>query len=245
VEKGCALQSPADEGPRPLDRRSRFTLKDLSTATRAPGAPRRKEEEDRLRREEEDINNDIRSINEQVSKYFKTSPQLFYSRDLGRNAGAMKGAVGGPEGRTGSGDGTVFLGEDLLSSTFFLATHRDLEEFGLTVAAVLAHEYGHIRQYAKGSAFKPGKHRELHADYLAGWYFRKMKEQPRWKRPLDDEEVFGFTPLYRVGDTNFTSERHHGTKEERNKAFLAGFKCDGKDIDAAYQNGLEYISSLE
>jgi predicted metalloprotease len=116
---------------------------------------------------------------------------------------------------------------------------------GLALITMCAHEFGHIHQY--WSSYKDNltaldrtaKPMELHADFLAGFYLADRKtEHPEFKL-----QTVGAL-FEQIGDTNFTSPRHHGTSAERIAAITAGFelgKTPGRRIDAAAEAGVHYI----
>jgi hypothetical protein len=115
--------------------------------------------------------------------------------------------------------GTVLFGRTLLLDE--LSGH---EWGGVAVAGILAHEFGHILQFFTdyGDRLRPldntARPMELHADFLAGYYLGL-------KRLIGSMDVKAFTDsIYLKGDTNFTSEYHHGTGRERLGAVLAGYK---------------------
>lgn len=115
---------------------------------------------------------------------------------------------------------TVVLGQRLL-----VRQTTNYQDGGLSVIAILAHEFGHILQYERvheeALAQADGGVRlfELHADYLAGMYlgFRKRRDQrlPTWSSGRTFELL---------GDTAFGDRDHHGTPEERVRAIEAGFR---------------------
>jgi hypothetical protein len=116
-----------------------------------------------------------------------------------------------PNGRGGS----VLFGYNLLRNEY--KKYRESAIIG-----VMAHEWGHIFQYANGLQGKQGRPMELHADFLAGWYMAA-----KMNRQADPRAVFA--SLYEKGDYNFNSPQHHGMPEERIQAGVAGYE--------AYQRG--------
>jgi hypothetical protein len=126
-------------------------------------------------------------------------------------------------------DGTVFLGVKLLQSEL-----RSGRKYA--ILAILAHEYAHLMQNNRDFPFD-GMWKELHADYMGGWYLGSL-------RLAHPEVVYqAFESLVRKGDYNFNSPDHHGTPRQRGAAFVAGYKAGGT-ADAAYRRGLNYISAL-
>jgi hypothetical protein len=87
---------------------------------------------------------------------------------------------------------------------------------GVSVLAVIAHEFGHIAQYKSGvdrellENQSTVKRLELHADYLSGYYLAISKS----RNPNISLRVAGRT-IYEIGDFSFTDPGHHGTPDER------------------------------
>jgi hypothetical protein len=137
---------------------------------------------------------------------------------------------------SGSARGTILMGRWLTAFEYDPdhrsdPTHR--------IRGIFAHEAAHLLQYKKRLEFPSTRLRELHADYLAGWYVGRVNRNPREDNKLDEIQIFnGF---YRRGDDDFDNPDHHGSRTERLKAFLEGFE-DRSDsaIDAA-QLGQRYV----
>jgi hypothetical protein len=141
--------------------------------------------------------------------------------------------------RLGRRDGSVVFGKKLLT---FLMKYPSTPEAG--VAAVCAHEFGHIAQYKLGLDRKlmmsngRVKRLELHADFMSGYFAGRRKL-----------EISGFPAAVfaatqdRFGDTAFNDPDHHGTSQERGAAVVAGFDCafrDRKDFATAIGIGVQY-----
>jgi hypothetical protein len=92
---------------------------------------------------------------------------------------------------------------------------------GLSI--VMAHEWGHVLQFKlEPDLPKTGKSKELHADFLAGFYLsRKQAALPGWVSWPDVQNCA--RTLFDIGDYSFNSPQHHGTPEERFIAFSAGY----------------------
>jgi hypothetical protein len=88
-----------------------------------------------------------------------------------------------------------------------------------TIKATLAHEFAHCVQHGLGflTGWR-GKHRELHADFIAGYYLRKTN--PGLSVDLLMKSINSF---WSKGDDNFFSPDHHGTNQERGYAFMSGW----------------------
>jgi hypothetical protein len=137
--------------------------------------------------------------------------------------------------------GTVAFGWQLFHQEF-----HGHDKSGMTVMAIVAHEFGHIlqmeRKYiAKIKVGRPLKS-EINADYLAGYFLgtRKLKNPSlRFERAGD--------LLVRMGRTNDGNpNRTHGDARERLDASEAGFRVsyvERKSLDHAISAGLEYVQA--
>jgi hypothetical protein len=150
-----------------------------------------------------------------ISQLFGVVPGFGYYDDYD----AMN-AYASPKVRMYRADGTVLFGTRLLRR---MRAQREAPE--VAVAAICAHEFGHIVQFKTGlygrlSAGQPNVKRvELHADFLAG-YFAGMRKKEKADFPT---EAFAMTQ-YHFGDTEIMRRLHHGTPEERRAAIMAGFQ---------------------
>jgi hypothetical protein len=127
---------------------------------------------------------------------------------------------------------TMCLGLNLIINLYGKTQNFDL------ISAVLAHEFGHVIQNTynwKGG----GKFPELHADFLAGFYIGKknlFKSETNLNSFVNE--------FYSRGDTDFFSEKHHGSSSERGCAFLEGYmyaqENNSNALDAN-QYGYDYI----
>jgi hypothetical protein len=143
------------------------------------------------------------------------------------------------EVRLGKSDGTVLFGQEFLRR--MLAVEESPE---VAVAAVCAHEFGHILQFKRGLdrrliAGEPTvKKVELNADFFAGFFAGVRKLE----RPTFPAAVFALTQ-YNLGDTEFASRHHHGTPEERGRAITRGFEVaydERRTLEQAIEVGLAY-----
>jgi hypothetical protein len=70
-----------------------------------------------------------------------------------------------------------------------------------------------------------------------------------WSREHRDylkfNEEEAFLAIYRVGDNDFNSPDHHGTKSERLRAYLAGFESKANSIDDAFTLGERYVRQMD
>ncbi len=126
--------------------------------------------------------------------------------------------------------GTILFGYNMLLSQLWKSNNRTYAVIG-----VMAHEFAHVLQFLKHNNL-PTKLKELHADYLAGYYLGKEDLSRR------DMEVFAQS-LFEMGDYNFWSPDHHGTPQERVQAMIAGFMAGKHDrsVDEAYREGIEWV----
>jgi tetratricopeptide (TPR) repeat protein len=126
---------------------------------------------------------------------------------------------------------TIMLGKGLLLDEYVNTNNS------YSIIAIMAHEFAHTVQY-KFKYYGNGKEPELHADYLAGWYMGK-------KKYLTSDEVDKISSsFWDKGDINYFSPDHHGTSEERQKSFKAGFLNSKLNIQDAYLDGMKFVKSL-
>ena len=115
--------------------------------------------------------------------------------------------------------GAVAMGVHLIQEFLQLRTPNPYTN-ALCIQAVLAHEWAHIAQYNFGVRASRTVYAELMADFIAGWYLGYK------------DAFFGYqsdptAPMIAMasrGDTNFNSPEHHGTPQERYRAYLAGLR---------------------
>lgn len=133
--------------------------------------------------------------------------------------------------------GTVFFGVELIYS--------ELSESygGAAIAGIAAHEAAHVMQFYSAFAKRlvqgeTAREIELHADYLAGYYFGAIG---RSDRSID---AFGAS-LFSKGGYDFNDPQHHGTPDERLEAMHAGYRSAawGDDLQSAIERGLKHVLS--
>ena len=173
-----------------------------------------------------------------ISDAFSVLPGFAYYDDHdGENAYATQ------EVRLRNADGTVLFGQRLLKT---LLARRENPE--IAVAAVCAHEFGHILQYQRnlnrtvGAGQTTAKRVELQADFFAG-YFAGLRKR---ERPDFPAAVFALTQ-YGFGDNMVNEPEHHGTQVERGSAIEQGFQTafrDGRSLADAIQVSVAYVSRL-
>ncbi len=173
-----------------------------------------------------------------MSDAFGVLPSFGYYDDFdGRNAYASSVRL------VTQADGTVLFGKRL-----FLGIMGSNDNPDVAVTAVCAHEFGHIVQFKHGISNsdlgdEPGrvKHKELHADFLSG-YFAGMR---KLQKPDYPAAVYAVT-LESLGDFNFTNPTHHGTPAERVKAMIAGYEVGhaGKSVAEAVEAGAQFVRTM-
>ena len=173
-----------------------------------------------------------------ISDTFHVLPGFAYYDDTG-----APNAYASPAVRMARADGTVLFGQIYLKRALARPEHPDA-----AVAAVCAHEFGHILQYKlklKNTllAGQPTvKRLELHADYLAGYFAGISKLQ----KPNYPAAVFA-TTKYSSGDFNVNKPQHHGTPDERAGAIVRGFEVayrEKHNLSDAVQIGINYVKTL-
>lgn len=175
----------------------------------------------------------------ELSMRFGVNPAVFYMRESeGPNAVATPERFPNLLAQEGRpfffGDGSVLVGVDLLRTEF--ATTRGS---GLSIPGIMAHEFAHIAQNKYGFQWQ-GKWRELHADFMAGWY---VSHRGHYRVPNDAYQAA--MSLFNKGDYDFNSSGHHGTPFERLAAFQAGYQFNQRTNNPngilAYNAGIVYL----
>jgi hypothetical protein len=139
--------------------------------------------------------------------------------------------------------GTVVFGKRLFTEQFSRYNDR-----GMSVIAIVAHEFGHILQYNRNlmGDLRGGEQTvrkiELHADYLAGWYLGLRKKEDSSISLWASGDTFR-----RIGDYAFNNPNHHGTPTQRVAASEGGFALGfhkGADVDGAVDEGRRHIHAM-
>lgn len=145
----------------------------------------------------------------------------------------------------GRADGCVVFGRRLLTQLM-----RTYDRPAIAVATVCAHEFAHIHQYKTKIIGDPRltdpsgragvKRRELHADYLAG-YFTGLRRAEK----ADYAAAEAAITQYDFGDTDFGSRQHHGTPQERGSAVAAGYAAarTGRSFAQATSAGADRLAT--
>ncbi|MGK7863063.1 ImmA/IrrE family metallo-endopeptidase [Falsiroseomonas sp. E2-1-a4] len=154
-----------------------------------------------------------------LSRLFEVLPGFAYFND-GRSKNAYATTAVRGEGQ----DGTVLFGQNMLSYLLRQPEHPDV-----AVAAVCAHEFGHILQFKHGlhrSLILNGRVRpaELQADFFAGYFAGVRKRE----RPNFPAAVFA-TTKHSLGDSMLDNPDHHGTPDERAAAIVLGFQIGHRE----------------
>jgi len=125
----------------------------------------------------------------------------------------------------------------------YLLAEQLQKKYGLEkVKAILAHEFGHAIQSKMGwHGNGYAKWKELHADFMAGFYMAQ--------KAYITEELLGsfIQEFYDRGDFEFYNPDHHGTPNERGCAFREGFGASRRfnlSVYGAFQSGVVYLSDL-
>ena len=137
-------------------------------------------------------------------------------------------------GAYASSNGIVAFGLNLVQNQFRQASLGG----PLGIAAIMAHEYAHIAQFKSGTPSNTDriKYRELHADFMAGWYLAGRQSY------LATDILDGLRTMHSLGDRQFYSLDHHGTHEERLIATLVGVTSSNNlNMREAYDRGFEYV----
>lgn len=169
-----------------------------------------------------------------VDRIFRINPAYTYFRDQSPNAYATTdNLVNYPRTR-----GTIAFGLNLLR------TELSTEYGGAAIAGIAAHEGAHIFQF-----FHPNRNlqqrlrgpnarkQELHADFLAGYYFAATG---RTERSL---VVFANSLLHK-GDYQYNDPDHHGTPTERVQAMRAGYRQGHLNLEEAARRGIQYVLGM-
>ena len=132
--------------------------------------------------------------------------------------------------------GSVFISSGLL-----IKEYKETNGSLMSIPAILGHEFAHGMQSDNNFPYS-GKWRELHADYLAGWF---IGHRGRFRPQNAIQAILNF---YNKGDYEFNSEDHHGTPQERAAAFNAGYTLNvqGNEDSGgdAYVAGLKYVKNV-
>lgn len=156
------------------------------------------------------------------------------------------GAVSGRAARFYGSSGT--WGSILFGRSLFLDQFSRYKDNGISVLAIIAHEFAHIRQYRTNiidqllQGETSVRRVELHADFLSGWYLGMRKQADASISLWASGDTFR-----RIGDYEYNNSSHHGTPEQRIAASQAGFDSVADkviDIAGASNAGRSYVNKL-
>lgn len=182
-----------------------------------------------------------------VSDTLQVTPGFAYYNDIGDPHGLNAYAT--DVRRLENIDGTVLFGLGLLKEMMAGDMHPEV-----SVAAICAHEFGHILQFQKDLWFvddglpiingvRAVKRSELQADFFAGYFAAKRRAE----KPDFPAFVFG-TTMEKLGDTAYHSAGHHGTPKERGDAIIKGFEVGHKEkrsLADAIQISINYVKNIK
>lgn len=162
-----------------------------------------------------------------LRRVLRVAPDYWFFDDRG-----TANAFATPLRRKGSVSavGTVALGTRLV---YTVSRRNELNRgWRVRLTAIVAHEWAHIAQFARQYRTATVKSRELHADYMAGWFLGRTTPKDR-AEAVRNEAMYRF---YFLGDTETAHPDHHGTHIERASAITKGFEAAAKvdDLDAAF-----------
>jgi len=163
-------------------------------------------------------------------------------------------------------DGTILLAKELVEDKFLREGLRKDTCFGqdcsaprelslVAVNGIMAHELAHLLQKKKRCLLR-GKERELNADFLAGWaltnrVFYRYHLLDLWKKQASDVAMASSKlsdTFAKLGDDRLVSQdsymsNPHGLGDERYRVIQSGVTLEGRDLDAAYEEGVQFVSN--
>jgi hypothetical protein len=119
-------------------------------------------------------------------------------------------------------DGIILLGVNLFKQEMVLQGAGP----NLPLAAIVAHEFGHIMQYKAGMSPEGPWQMELHADFMAGWYLGRVRflaEGGFITSEAPESLKVSVKKFFEIGDYAFNDPLHHGTPEERSRMVQTGY----------------------
>ena len=185
------------------------------------------------------------------TKVFKDSglpePRVSYAWiPEGRTAASAcddgSGAMGDSAAAYCPGDDTIYISEkfatDIYNGTLDSALPGSSQGYGRTygdfaVAYIVAHEYGHQIQKELGVFDQglPTMAFELQADCYAGSWAKSAYDEDR----LEDGDIQeALDAALAVGDFDTSAPGHHGTPEQREEAWTAGFEAGDPSACSSY-----------
>ena len=131
-------------------------------------------------------------------------------------------------------DGSVFFGLNLMTSEFQSTA-------GHGIPTIIGHEYAHVMQMKRRLPVRVVKWRELHADFMAGWFTANRARYRRQNLDASAVSIFG------KGSYDFNNPDFHGTPEERLAAYVNGARANmsgqAPSAGRAYDLAVQYIQA--
>lgn len=166
-----------------------------------------------------------------LDQIFKINPGYRFLRD-----GNRPNAYATSDTNVKDTTGTILFGLTLVGNE--LST----EYGGAALAGIAAHEGAHILQFGLPNLMRrlsgsTVRLTELHADFLAGYYFSRTG---RTERSL---VTFGES-LFNKGDYEFNNRQHHGTPQQRVTAMRTGYGNGSLELNQAVERGAAYVTNI-
>ena len=180
------------------------------------------------------FNRDLGPVLVSMAATFGQQPGFGYYND-GRDLNAIATSATAVS-RTG---GTVAFGRNLLDAQL------RIDSKGISVVAICAHEFAHILQFRTVLNNRledryPSYCRELHADYLAGFYLFWFQEER-------NSDLQGVGRAWEeMGPSRFTADLTHGTAAMRLDCIQQGYRDADEfgpnGVTAAAEEGYRYVA---
>jgi uncharacterized protein len=190
-----------------------------------------------------DMQSFLTDVTQNVDSYWTTTfadaglpePRVSYAWiPTGQTATSQCGELGASAAAYCPADDTIYISEQFATAIYDGALDQQLpgssQGYGGTVgdfavAYIVAHEYGHQVQNELGSDQRyggsvPTMAFELQADCYAGTWAKSASDQGRLE---DGDEQEALDAALAVGDFDTEKPGHHGTPQEREDAWKAGF----------------------
>jgi len=134
-----------------------------------------------------------------------------------------------------SPDGTILFGSELFKSEM-----KNFTMWQSSVTLIHAHEYAHILQFKRRMKSTVTVRRELHADFLGGWFCGQMSLD---RRTGGIDSMTAAKSIYNKGNYAFNDPNFHGTPEQRMQWVLSGYQhgVAGTKLEDAYNNSASVL----
>jgi hypothetical protein len=200
-----------------------------------------KSEEVLLKTSDAALNASLQQDIDELSKWFLIKPSVYFLNDKLESSYFQTDTYADLIKRDGADpnktkpDGSIFISDGFIKKEF-----KDNNGHLWSLPAVLAHEFAHAMQAKNSCPFPSGIKRELHADFLAGWYIAH-----RYRYGFDP--VAGFNTIFRKGTDKlgYFDENNHGTTANRIFYTQAGFNFNlriNQNAVQAYQEGIHLLN---